>query len=80
MVDNAWGDCLDGCPGTRKHIREAKASLRLARPRMGSLGHMGQYSVWPGTFWGFLNISLHASSAQLGLDIVDQMCVHLRMG
>ena len=47
---------------------------------MGSLGHMGQYSVWPGTFWGFLNISLHVSSAQLGLDIVDQMCVHLRMG
>ena len=29
---------------------------------------------------GFLNISLHASIAQIGLDIVDQMCVHLRMG
>ena len=22
VVDNAWGDCLDGCPGTRKHFRE----------------------------------------------------------
>ena len=30
----------------------------LARPRMGSLAH---------TFWGFLNISLRASGAQLGL-------------
>ena len=33
-----------------------------------------------GTFWGFLNVSLRASAAQLGLDIVDQMWVQFRMG
>ena len=29
---------------------------------------------------GFLNVSLHDSSAQLGLDIVDQMWVQFWMG
>ena len=42
---------------------------------MGSLD-----SVRAGTFWGFLNVALHTSGAQLGLNIADQMCVQLRMG
>ena len=44
------------------------------------MGSLGQDSVGAGTFWGFLNVSLHASGAQRGLDIVDQMCVQLKMG
>ena len=44
------------------------------------MGSFGQDSVWAGTFWGFLNVSLCAPGAQLGLDNVDQMCVQLRIG
>ena len=33
------------------------------------MGSSGQDSVWAGTFCGFLNVSLRASGAQLGLDI-----------
>ena len=44
------------------------------------MGSLGQDSVGAVTFWGFLNVSLHASGAQRGLDIVDQMCVQLKMG
>ena len=45
------------------------------------MGSSGQDSVWAGTFRGFLNnISLRASSAQLGYDIVDQMLVQFKMG
>ena len=40
------------------------AGTRQALPRMES---SGQDSVWTGTFWSFLNTSLHASSAQLGI-------------
>ena len=43
------------------------------------MGSSGQDSVWAGTFSGFLNVSLHDFSAQLGLDIVDQMWVQFRM-
>ena len=43
---------------------ETKAGLRLARPRMGLWGH--------DTVWAVLNVSLYASNAQLGLDIVAQ--------
>ena len=39
---------------------------------------MGQDSVQTGTFWGFLNVRF--APLALGLDIVDQMCVQLRMG
>ena len=33
---------------------------------------LGKDSVWAGNFRGFLNLSLRASGAQLGLDMVDQ--------
>ena len=43
------------------------------------MGSSGQDSVWAGTFWGFLNIWLCAPGAQLGLVIVEQMWVQVRM-
>ena len=55
----------------------AKEGLLPARPRIGS---SGQDSVWAGTFRGFLNVLLRASSAQFGFDIVDQMLVQFNMG
>ena len=44
------------------------------------MGSLGQDSVGAGTFWGFLNVSLHASGADSRLDIGNQMCVQLKMG
>ena len=35
------------------------------------MGSLGQDSVWAGKLRGFLNVSLCASRAHLGLDIVD---------
>ena len=32
------------------------------------------------SFWGFLNVSLRAPGATLGLEIIDQMWVQFRMG
>ena len=43
------------------------------------MGPFATDSVQAGTFKGFLNVTLRTSNAQLGLDIVDQMCVQLRM-
>ena len=42
-------------------------------PRTGS---SGQDSVWVGTFWGFLNVSLCASGTQLGLVIKKRDVIH----
>ena len=55
--------------------------LGQSRPTAGKsrMGTLGQDSVQADTFWGFLNVSLHASGAQLGIDIADQMCLQLRM-
>ena len=58
-------------------LNQDKSGLRPARPRIGL---SGQDSAWLGTFWGFLNVSLCASAAQLGLHIVDQMWVQFRIG
>ena len=44
------------------------------------MGPFATDSVQAGTFKGFLNVTLRTSNAQLGLDIVDQMCVQLGMG
>ena len=44
------------------------------------MGSSSQDSFKAGKFQGFLNLLLCASSAQLRLDIVDQMWVQLRMG
>ena len=43
------------------------------------MGSSGQDSVWAGTFWGLLNIWLCAPGGQLGLVIVEQMWVQVRM-
>ena len=59
------------------YVNKTKTGLRSGRPRMES---MGQDSVWAGTFWGFLNVWLCASGAQLGLVIVYLMWVQFRMG
>ena len=37
------------------------------------MGSLCQDSVQAGTFWGFLNTSLHATAAQQGLNVVDEM-------
>ena len=37
------------------------------------MGSSSQDSARLGKFWGFLNLPLCATGAQLGLDIVDQM-------
>ena len=42
------------------------------------MGSLGKDSVWTSTFWGFLNVSPRASARIM--DVVDQMCVQLRMG
>ena len=44
------------------------------------MGSWGLDTVEVGTYWGVLIVLLCATSAQLGLDIVDQMWVQFRMG
>ena len=45
------------------------SSFFLTRPK-GGYGRQGlEWDHWAGTFWGFLNVSLCAFGAQLGLDI-----------